>query len=201
MIPPFLATKAAELAAPLVAKFSSPLVKWGSVAAVVLVVVGYTNWKTYDHVRSLCEESKLASISAQAQASAHQVVAQDHSTQAVLAQHADAEREVSDRVRVVERKVVQYVQSKPQPCVLDPQLVELFDAVSRVPSDPDRLSATDGGSGESLDASEAGVTAVEAIQAYTVAVEELAFLWVDYAALVQWERGRYIVQTTEFTRE
>lgn len=202
MIPPFLVTKAAELVAPLVEKFSSPLIKWGSVAGVVVILIGYTNWKTYDHMRTKCEESKIAAIAEQSKVSAHQVMAQDVSTQTVLAQHAEAEREVAEKIKLVERKVVQYVQAKPTPCVLDPQLVELFDAISRVPDDPAHdLSPTDGRAGESVEPSETGLTGAEAVQAYATAVEELTWLWVDYAALVEWERGRYIVEKTGFEHE
>lgn len=201
MIPPFLITKAASLVAPLVEKFSSPLIKWGSIAGVVVILIGYTNWKTYDHMRTQCEESKIAAIAEQSKVSAHQVMAQDVSTQAVLAQHAEAEREVAEKIKLVERKVVQYVQAKPQPCVLDSQLVELFDAISRVPDDKDLVPAAHGSAGESVESSETGLTGAEAVQAYAVAVEELTWLWVDYAALVEWERGRYIVEKTGFEHE
>ena len=68
MIPPFLATKAAELLAPVAAKFASPLVKWGTVAGIVVALMVATWWKTYDSMRSACEEEKIAAIQASVEA-------------------------------------------------------------------------------------------------------------------------------------
>lgn len=195
---PLLAGKAAELLAPVVAKFSSPLVKWGSIAGAVVLVLLFTNWKTYDYMRTQCEQSKLTAMAEQAQQAGLSVIAQEDATKRVLQAHAEAERDLETRVNIVEREVVRYVQSPHQPCELDPAAVRLFDAVARLPNDPDLVSPPDGGAGESADASEAGLTTFEALQAYYDAVETLAFLWIDYAALVEWERGRYIVERTRY---
>jgi hypothetical protein len=183
---PFLATKAAELLAPVVAKFSSPLVKWGSIAGAVVLVLLVTNWKTYDYMRTRCEQSKLTALAEQAQQAGLAVIAQEDETKRVLQAHAEAERDLETRVNIVEREVVRYVQSR------------LFDSIARLPNDPDLVPPADGGAGEPADASEAGLTTFEALQAYYDAVETLAFLWIDYAALVEWERGRYIVERTRY---
>jgi hypothetical protein len=195
---PFLATKAAELLAPVVAKFSSPLVKWGSIAGAVVLVLLVTNWKTYDYMRTRCEQSKLTALAEQAQQAGLAVIAQEDETKRVLQAHAEAERDLETRVNIVEREVVRYVQSPHQPCELDPAAVRLFDSIARLPNDPDLVPPADGGAGEPADASEAGLTTFEALQAYYDAVETLAFLWIDYAALVEWERGRYIVERTRY---
>lgn len=64
MIPPGLITKAAELLAPVGAKLSKPLVKWGLIGGVVVALMVTTWWQTYDHLRTKYEAEKIAAIQA-----------------------------------------------------------------------------------------------------------------------------------------
>jgi hypothetical protein len=179
---------------------AKPLVKYGVMAGVIVAVVGGLFSWGYLKGRSDMKEKWDAAIAEQAAESNKEVMAQAESTNTVLEQHAQAEQRVRERVQIVDREVVRYVQQTTKPCVLDPQLVELFDAISRVPDDPERVPAADGSPGESVDPSSPGVSTDEVLQAYYSAVEQLTLLWVDYAALVQWERGRYIVEKAGFER-
>ncbi len=73
--------------------------------------------------------------------------------------------------------------------------MRLFDELSRLPgSTADSLSAANASAGEPVEPPAADITTTEVLQAYYAAIDELMFLWLDYSALVQWERGRYAVQ-------
>ena len=179
MIPPMLMTPAAKIlgAALLVAT----LWGWGYVTG-----------------RSHVQQAWDASVTEQATRAAQQLVAEATMSNDVLKEHAKDIREAEAKAETIEREVIRYVQAPDQPCVVDAEFERLFDAVSRLPeSAADRVPATDAGAGESAEPPEAGATTTEVLQAYYRAVEELTFLWIDYDALVQWERGRYIVQQAQ----
>ena len=58
MIPPFLINKAASLLGPVAAKLSSPLVKWGLVAAVLIGSNLWTWHSTTVRISVQCERDK-----------------------------------------------------------------------------------------------------------------------------------------------
>lgn len=65
---PLLGEKAAELLAPMAAKLASPWVKWAAIGVGLLILVVSVWWKTYDHMRTKCEQEtvKAAQLAASA---------------------------------------------------------------------------------------------------------------------------------------
>lgn len=188
--------------AALAAQFAKPLVKWGAIVGGIALVFGI------GHVRGcVVGEENIqtkwdAAISKQAQESALQVIAEAKMSNEVLKDHAEDVREAEARIEPIEREVIRYVQSPEKPCSVDPEFVRLFDQLSRLPgSDTNRVPSADAGAGESVEQESTGITTTELLQAYYAAIDELMFLWIDYEALVQWERGRYIVQQTQAEQE
>lgn len=182
----------------LAAQFAKPLVKWGAIiGGIVLLLVAI-----WFHGRSsgvaACEQERDAAIAQQSRESALQVIAEAQMSNEVLKAHAEQERDAEARLEPIEREVIRYVQAPDKPCSVDHEFVRLFDELSRLPSlATDRLSAPDASAGEPVEPPTTGITTTELLQAYYAAIDELMFLWIDYSALVQWERGRYIVQQTQ----
>lgn len=179
MIPPMLLTPVAKI------------------AVAGLLIASLWGWG-YLTGRAHVQQAWDASVAQQAMQTAKQVVAEAQMSNQVLKDHATAVRDAEARVEVIEREVVKYVQAPAKPCVVDPEFERLFDALSRLPEPAaDGVSAADAGAGESPEPQETGATTTEVLQAYERAADELMRLWLDYEALVQWERGRYIVQQAQ----
>ena len=179
MIPPFLMT---------------PLAK---IAGVGLLLAAIWFWGFFVG-KAWVQDQWDASIMQQAMSTATQVIAEAQMSNAVLKEHATDVRKAETKIDVIEREVVKYVQAPDKPCSVDPEFVRLFDELSRLPSlTPDGLSPADASAGEPLEPPDAGITTTEVLQAYYAAIDELMFLWLDYRALVQWERGRYAVQQAQ----
>lgn len=133
MIPPFLAEKAAELVAPIAAKFSSPLVKWGTVAGVVVLLLAWTNWKTYDAMRSACEEERVRMVAAQAEEAAKMAV-RAHQMGSVAVQEAQhADRVIEAKIETVRKEVVSHAKKNPKP--LDTATRVIYDRLISVPNE------------------------------------------------------------------
>jgi hypothetical protein len=139
-----------------------------------------------------------AAIAKQAQESALQVIAEAQMSNEVLKDHAEETREAESRIEPIEREVIRYVQAPDKPCSVDPEFVRLFDELSRLPGSISlSVSAPDASAGEPVEPPSTSITTTEVLSAYYAAIDELMFLWLDYSALVQWERGRFIVQQTQ----
>lgn len=184
--------------AALAAQFAKPLVKWGAIAGGVAILLLSVWLHGRSSGKKVVQQAWDASIAQQAQESAAAMIAEAKMSSEVLKAHAELEREAESRIEPIEREVIRYVQAPDKPCSVDPEFVRLFDELSRLPgSDTERLSAPDTSAGEPVESPTTGITTTELLQAYYAAIDELMFLWIDYEALVQWERGRYIVQQTQ----
>jgi hypothetical protein len=182
----------------LAAQFAKPLVKWGAIIGGIVLVFGIGHVRGCAVGEDNIQTKWDAAIAKQAQESALQVIAEAKMSNEVLKEHAEAEREAESRMAPIEREVIRYVQAPDKPCSVDPEFVRLFDELSRLPgSSTDSVSAPDASAGEPIEQGSAGITTTELLQAYYAAIDELMFLWIDYEALVQWERGRFIVQQTQ----
>lgn len=137
MIPPGLLVKAGELLAPMVAKFASPLVKWGAVAGAVLLLLAWTNWRTYDAMRTACEQEKV--VAAQ-QAAAAAVAEQRRQLVATMGLNARISeerdqkiRELEEYVESVRKKVRKYATVKIQ---VPTDVVRIHDEYARMSEVP-----------------------------------------------------------------
>lgn len=206
MIPPFLVTKAAELLAPVAAKFASPLVKWGTVAGVVVLLLAWSNWKTYDRMRTACEAERVRMVAAQAEESARMAV-QAHQMGAVAVQQSQrAERIIADKMDEVKREVVTYAKQNPKP--LSAATVAMYDRLVSVPNDTAlSIPAADSRAGRAEvprggvaaetplvlrdeEGHDIGLTTEELVQAATDFAEKYALMKDRYKQLSEWNDSR-----------
>lgn len=179
MIPPMLLT---------------PIAKYVGIGLALASLWGWGYLTGRSHVKQAWD----ASIAIQAMQTANQVIAEAKMSNEVLKEHAKDMREAETKVDVLEREVIRYVQAPDKPCSVDPEFVRLFDELSRLPGlGPDRVPTADASAGDPVVSPEADLTTTQVLQAYQRAAEELMWLWLDYDALVQWERGRFIVQQAQ----
>lgn len=148
MIPPNLIAKAGELLAPVAAKFASPLVKWGAVAGAVLLLLAWTNWRTYDSMRTACEQEKVVAAQ-QAAATAiaeqrRQLVATMELNAKISEERDRKSRELEDFVESVRKKARKYATVKIQVPTDVVRIHDEYARMSEVP--PDRPTLPDPGS-------------------------------------------------------
>lgn len=206
MIPPFLADKAAELVAPIAAKFASPLVKWGTVAGVVVVLLAWTNWKTYDHMRAACEEERVRMVAAQAEEAAKMAV-QAHQMGAVAVQEVQhEERVIEAKIETVRKEVTTHAKRNPKP--LSTTTVAIYDRLISVPNETAlSVPATDSGTGgaevsrggvaaetplvlRDEEGNEIGLTTEDLAQAATDFAEKYALMKSRYKKFSGWNDDR-----------
>lgn len=206
MIPPFLITKAAGLLAPVAAKFASPLVKWGTIAGAVVLLLAWTNWKTYDHMRTACEEERALMVAQQAEAAAKMAV-QAHQMGAVSVQEVkQEERIIESKMADVRKEVVSHARNNPKP--LSVATVALYDRLISVPNDtavhqpaPDLgaggAEVSRGGMGAEAslvlrneEGEDIGLTTEDLAQAATDFAEKYALLKSRYKKLSDWNDDR-----------
>lgn len=172
----------------------TPLAKYLGIGLLIASIWGWGYLKG----RADMKQAWDASVAEQAMKSANTVIAEGNMSNEVLKEHAKEVRDADAKADIIEREVVKYVQAPAKPCSVDPEFVRLFDELSRLPGlAPDRVPTAVASPGEPVVAPQADLTTTEVLQAYERAAEELMSLWLDYDALVQWERGRYIVQQTQ----
>ena len=94
--------------------------------------------------------------------------------------------------------VVKYVQGPSKKCPVSVELERATDAVSGLlndgPAAADPLPASADSTGVIAEPQKAELADVALLAAYEHAVNELALLWTDYAALVEWVRDTYKMQ-------
>jgi len=116
MIPPGLIIKAGQLVAPVAAKLASPFVKWGIIAGIVVGLMVGTWWKTYDAMRTACEEDKLIAVQAASAAAAEESRRQLTQTIAlneqISAERDQKSRELEEFVESVRKKARKYAAVK-----------------------------------------------------------------------------------------
>lgn len=206
MIPPFLVTKAAELLAPVAAKFTSPLVKWGAVAAAVVVLLAWTNWKTYDRMRAACEEERVRMVAAQAEEAARMAVQAHQMGSVAVQQSQQAERAIVDKMDEVKKEVVSHAKHNPRP--LSTATVSIYRELIRVPNETALpVPAADSGAGgaevprrgvaaetplflRDEEGHDIGLTTEDLAQAATDFAEKYALMKDRYKQLSDWNDNR-----------
>ena len=157
----------------------------------ILALCGASYLKGREHVQAAWD----AAITEQATRTANQVIAEAKSAAAAETRYIKAQAATKERIKIVEKKVVEYVQAPTQRCAVDSDFVGLFDAASGVYNDGlNRMPTTDAGPGKPQELPGGAVTSAEVLQAYSAAMGELTGYRDAYHALVQYEEGREIVQ-------
>lgn len=210
MIPPGLITtaigKAGELLAPVAAKFASPLVKWGAVAAVVVVLMITTWWKTYDYMRTACEEERVQMIAEQARAASKNAVQDQQMGTASVQEAQQQERIITAKMDDVKKEVVAHAKKNSKP--LSTATVAIYDRLIRVPNEtalpvPPAYPGTGGveipreglGAETALslrdeDGYDIGLTTEDLAQAATDFAEKYALMKDAYKQLSDWNDRR-----------
>ena len=198
MIPPFLMTKAAALFGPIVAKLSSPLIKWGLIG----VVLVFTNLWTWHQTTLKCERDKTEAIAVQAHEFSQREVQLVTAREDVYRQRNETERLQQQRIIDLQKRMVTYERNAKKTNVpVPPDSVGMFNAISSLLPAQDAVPSPDTATGEPHESPEARIEVTRLLLAYVRAYADcggqLTTLWQDYDALVQTLRVQYAIQKGE----
>lgn len=199
MIPPFLITKAASLLGPVAAKLSSPLVKWGIVAAVLLG----TNLWTWHKTTLQCEQDKTEAMAVQAQEYSKKEAQIVAGREDVYRQLNATKQATSQQIVDLQKRMVLYERNAKKTNVpVPPDSVGMFNAISGLlPGQNAMPVAEPAPTGKPDESPEARIEVTRLLLAYVQAYGhcggELKELWDTYAGLVQAIRSQYTIQREE----
>ena len=200
MIPPFLINKAASLLGPVAAKLSSPLVKWGLVAAVLIGSNLWTWHSTTVRISVQCERDKTEAAERQAQAFAQKEAEIVAAREDVYRQHNDTMQATSQRILDLQKRMVIYERNAKKTSVpVPPDSVGMFNAISGLLSSQNPVPvAIAPSTGEPHESPEARIEVTQLLLAYGSAygdcAGELKELWDTYDALVHAIRTQYAIE-------
>ena len=174
-----------------------------------LAVVGIAFGAGWFKANEANREEYEAQLSLQIAKAAESQYQQETERAKAEAEYQQTLREASERVTIVEKEVVKYVQGPSKKCPVSPELERAHDAVTslhdNVPG-ADGLPASTGATGEP-DAAPAGGLQNAAgdpsqplddsvmLEAYAAALMEYSALWNVYDSLRDWVRVSYQLQT------
>ena len=195
MIPPFLITKAASILGPVAAKFSSPLVKWGLIGAVIL----FSNLWTWHTTKLNGERERAEAVAEQAREYSQKAAHITESREQVLQQLDAVRREKDEKIIDIQKRLVTYERNAKKSNVpVPPDSVGMFNAISSLLPAENHLPRADASPGEPYESSEARIEVTRLLLAYVRAYAdcggELKSLWDDYAALVEILRKEYAIE-------
>lgn len=198
MIPPFLIEKATALAAPLLAKLSSPLVKWGAILAVLL----FSNLWTWHTTKLNGERARADAVAEQTREYSKKTAQITESREEALKQLDSIRREKDQKIIDIQKRLVTYERNAKKSNVpIPPDSVGMFNAISSLLPAPNDLPRTDPATGEPYESPEARIEVTRLLLAYTRAYAdcagELKDLWDDYDALVNLLRVEYKLKKAE----
>lgn len=126
--------------APLAAAFAKPMIKWGAVGIGVAGLLAWSNWFTYDRMRSACEDEKMIAVQAAADATAKeahkQLLATIELNSRIAQQRDEKGRELEALQESVRKKARKYANVK---VVVPTELLRVHDEYARV-SEANRAS-------------------------------------------------------------
>ena len=203
MIPPWIA-----------AAFAKSSVRWGSIGAAVFVLVAYTNWKTYDHMRTACEDEKIVALKEQLNSITKDVIAAKTIDSDIIRQHEIKSQALESEVQTLRQKVAKH-DATHKAIPLSHGTRELVDDFTRlsnragqsvptsdvrpggsevqplqVPAQTVELVRVDGAEGESVE-----LTTDELKQLAVDVFETLAMVKQDYQAFSEWNARREALET------
>ena len=192
MIPPWLVTKVGSLLTPIMAKLSSPLVKWGLVAGVLVL----SNLWTWHRTTVECEREKVYAIAEQAAAFSKQHTAVIESREGVLRQRNEIERVTQQKIVDLQKRLVIYERNaKHTNTPVPPDSIGMFNAISGLLPAQNAVPVPDASSRKSDEPSEARIETTRLLLAYVAAYADcggqLSSLWDDYDALRTLLRKEY----------
>lgn len=195
MIPPILIEKAGALVAPLMAKLSSPLVKWGFILAVLLV----SNLWTWHTTKLNGERARAEAVTEQAKEYSKKTAQITESREEVLKQLDVVRREKDQKIIDIQKRLVTYERNAKKSNVpVPPDSVGMFNAISSLLPTQDDLPRADPAAGKPDEPSEARIEVTRLLLAYVRAYSdcggELKSLWDDYHALVTVLRKEYTIK-------
>lgn len=200
MIPPFLITKAASLLAPIAAKLTSPLVKWGLIGAVLILSNLWTWHSTTVRISVKCEHDKAEAIAQQAAEYSKQTALVVMSREEVMRQLDVTRQEKDKKIIEVQKRLVNYERNAKKSGVpVPPDSIGMFNAVSGLLPYQGILPATSASPREPHESPEAGIETTQLLlannRARTDCATELKSLWDDYDALATTVRNDYRIAT------
>ena len=188
-----------QFAAPAVAKLSSPFVKWGIVAAVLIV----SNLWTWHKTTLQCEQDKTEAIAIQAKAFSEKEAQIVAGREDVYRQLNATKQATSQQIVDLQKRMVMYERNAKKTNVpVPPDSVGMFNAISGLlPGQNSVPVAEPTPAGKPDESPEARVETTRLLLAYVQAYGhcggELKELWDTYAGLVQAIRSQYTIQQEE----
>lgn len=198
MIPPFLITQAKALIGPLLAKVSSPLVKWGFVVVVLL----FSNLWTWHTTKLNGERERAEAVAEQAREYSKKSAQITESREEVLKQLDAVRREKDEKIITIQKRLVTYERNAKKSNVpVPPDSVGMFNAISGLLPAQNNLPSSNASTGKSDESPEARIEVTRLLLAYVRAYSdcggELKSLWDDYEALVSILRKEYAIKKDE----
>ena len=195
MIPPFLITQAKALIGPLLAKVSSPLVKWGFVVVVLL----FSNLWTWHTTKLNGERERAEAVAEQAREYSKKSAQITESREEVLKQLDAVRREKDEKIITIQKRLVTYERNAKKSNVpVPPDSVGMFNAISGLLPPQNPVPGTDPSTGKPDESSAARIEVTRLLLAYVRAYAdcggELKSLWDDYDALVTILRKEYAIK-------
>jgi|GEM_PF-7133121 len=141
------------------------------------------------HGREAIQQQWDAAIASQAMDAADTVIEAAEETARIEKDLSKHEQIHDERVRVITKERITYVEKEPQHCLVTPEFERVFDRISRL-HDPteDSLPAAADSARATAQSSSAQLADAEILAAYQHAVVQLFALWDTYQALVDWVR-------------
>lgn len=198
MIPPILIEKAGALVAPLLAKLSSPLVKWGCILAILI----FSNLWTWHSTKLNGERARAEAVAEQAREYSKKTSQITESREEALQQLNIVRREKDQKIIDIQKRLVTYERNAKKTAVpVPPDSVGMFNAISSLLPVENYLPRTDPATGEPYESPEARIEVTRLLLAYVRAYadcgSELKSLWDDYDALVKILRKEYAIKKEE----
>jgi hypothetical protein len=113
--------------------FAKPLIKWGAIGIAVLALLAFTNWQTYDTMRTACEDEKNLAIQAASEAATKaattQLMATIELNANVTAERDQKDQELQTLRENVRKKARKYANVKVS---IPADLVRIHDEYARV---------------------------------------------------------------------
>lgn len=195
MIPPILIEKAGALVAPLLAKLSSPLVKWGCILAILI----FSNLWTWHSTKLNGERARAEAVAEQAREYSQKAAQITESREEVLKQLDVVRREKDEKIIDIQKRLVTYERNAKKSNVpVPPDSVGMFNAISSLLPAENHLPSADPSTGKPYESPEARIEVTRLLLAYVRAYAdcggELKSLWDDYDSLVTILRKEYAIE-------
>jgi len=146
------------------------------------------------HGRAMIQDRWDAAVAQQQMDAGENIVKAAQNTAAIESRYQRTIDAQAMRVRALTEEVRRYANSPAKQCVVSPEFVTVFDALSRLRgAGADGVPAAPDTAGAAPVLPEAAVTDAAVLEIHQLTVVELANLWDTYSALRDWVRSSHAI--------